>query len=124
MDIKKMLDEEIERSLSSIASMEQGSEGRKAAISELNQIHKLRIDEEKIQLDRESAFDEEREKTIQHRDQAIERCLKYGAIALELVVPIVAYSIWYRTGLKFEETGTVTSSMTKSLIAKMLPKKK
>lgn len=57
-------------------------------------------------------------------DQDIERYFRYGAMALELVLPIVAYGIWYHKGLKFEETGTVTSPMTKNLIARMLPKKK
>lgn len=57
-------------------------------------------------------------------EQGIERYFRYGAMALELVLPIVAYGIWYHKGLKFEETGTVTSPMTRNLIVRMLPKKK
>lgn len=57
-------------------------------------------------------------------DQGIERYFRYGAMVLDLVLPIVAYGVWYHKGLKFEETGTVTSAMTKNLIARMLPKKK
>ena len=35
---------------------------------------------------------------------------------------IFAYNFWYHKGLKFEETGTVTSGMIRNLQSKMLPK--
>lgn len=207
MDIKKMLDGEIEKSLSHIGTLAYGSDERDAAVSELIKLYKLRIDEtkneqdykkdcerqamerefhkadealkrEQMALDRELREAEEKLKRDQmqterkihaadetlkrdqmateiklhqadetlKRDQmamemdihnaeieskheilsgqVIERFCKYGTLALELIVPIVAYGTWYNRGLKFEETGTVTSPMTRNLISRMLPKKK
>lgn len=171
MDIKKMLDEEIDRLLSHIKTLGYETDERKAAISELDRLYKLRIEETKNeqtykmdcerraqerelrqademlkraqmaaerelhqadetlkrdQMAMERAFHEadDKSKREQLSDQGIERYFRYGAMVLELVLPIVAYGIWYRIGLKFEETGTVTSAMTKNLIVRMLPKKK
>lgn len=207
MDIKNLLDKEIERLLTHIETLAYGSDERKAAISELDRLYKLRIEEtkneqdykkdcerraqerelhqadetlkrdqmaqelklhdadkklkqEQMKTDRELHKAEEtlkrdqmaqerelhqadetlkRDQMAQERefheaddkskqellfDQGIERYFRYGAMALELVLPIVAYGIWYHKGLKFEETGTVTSAMTKNLIARMLPRKK
>lgn len=207
MDIKNLLDEEIERLLTHIKTLGYGSEERKAAISELDRLYKLKIEEtkneqdykkdcerraqerelheadealkraqleqelklhtadeklkrEQMKSDRELHKADEalkrdqmaaerelhqadealkRDQMAQERefheaddkskrellsDQGIERYFRYGAMALELVLPLVAYGVWYHKGLKFEETGTVTSAMTKNLIARMLPKKK
>lgn len=79
---------------------------------------------EQMAMEREFHQAEEVSKYDLLLDQGIERYFRYGAMALELVLPIVAYGIWYHKGLRFEETGTVTSPMTKNLIARMLPKKK
>ena len=171
MDIKNLLDEEIERLLTHIKTLGYGSEERKAAISELDRLYKLKIEETKneqdykkdcerraqerelheadealkrAQLEQELKLHQadealKRDQMAQERefheaddkskrellsDQGIERYFRYGAMALELVLPLVAYGVWYHKGLKFEETGTVTSAMTKNLIARMLPKKK
>lgn len=135
MDIKNLLDEEIERLLSHIKTLGFGADERDAAISELTRLYKLRIEETK----NEQEYEKDRERRAMERefheaddeskrellsDQGIERYFRYGTMALELVLPIVAYGVWYHKGLKFEETGTVTSAMTKNLIARMLPKKK
>lgn len=135
MDVKNLLDKEIERLLSHIETLEYGTDGREAAISELTKLYKLRIDEVKNEQDymkdcerqaMERAFHEadDQAKREQLSDQGVERYFRYGVMVLELVLPIAAYGMWYHKGLKFEETGTVTSPMTKNLIAKMLPKKK
>lgn len=78
---------------------------------------------DQMAMDREFHDADDESKREQLSDQGIERYFRYGAMALELVLPLVAYGIWYHKGLKFEETGTVTSAMTKNLIARMLPKK-
>lgn len=189
MAIKTMLDEEIERLLSHIASLSYGSDERKAAVSELDRLYKLRIEEtkneqeyqkdcerramerelhqaeetlkrdqmtaerelheadealkrdqmsterelhqadealkrEQMAMEKEFHQAEDQSKREQLSDQVVERYFRYGAIALELVLPIVAYGIWYNKGLKFEETGTITSSLTRNLVTKLLPKRK
>lgn len=116
MDNKKLLDAEIERLLAYIETLTYGTDERRDAVSELEKLYKLRIEDSKV----EQAYELDGEKLF---DQTIERYFKYGAMVLELIVPIIAYGIWYKTGLKFEETGSVTSPMTRNLMSKMLPKK-
>ena len=79
---------------------------------------------DQMAMEREFHEDDNKSKRELLFEQGIERYFRYGAMALELVLPIVAYGIWYHKGLKFEETGTVTSPMTRNLITRMLPKKK
>lgn len=35
----------------------------------------------------------------------------------------ICYDVWHRRGLKFEETGIVTSHWTRNLMSRMIPKK-
>lgn len=79
---------------------------------------------DQMSTERELHQAEDQSKREQLSDQVVERYFRYGAIALELVLPIVAYGIWYNKGLKFEETGTITSSLTRNLVTKLLPKRK
>ena len=117
MEVKNLLDEEIERMLSHIESMEYGTEAREAVIDELNKLYKLRIDEEKIRQEYEK-------ENVQKADQIIERRFRYGTMLLELIVPLLAYGRWYHKGLIFEKTNVVASPMVKNLLVKLLPRKK
>ncbi len=94
-----------------------------AAERELHQADET-LKRDQMAMEREFHAADDESKREQLSDQGIERYFRYGAMALELILPIMAYGIWYHKGLKFEETGTVTSPMTKNLIARMLPKKK
>ena len=49
--------------------------------------------------------------------------VKLGIELLSVIGPLVFYGIWMRRGLKFEETGTITSSIFKGLIGKFKPTK-
>ena len=42
---------------------------------------------------------------------------------LGIGLPLVGYGHWFRKGLKFEETGSITSSMMRNLINKFKTKK-
>lgn len=56
-------------------------------------------------------------------EQKLDRWVNLGMQVGLSMLSIVAYDIWNRRGLKFEETGTITSPMTRNLLSKMLPKR-
>ena len=63
-------------------------------------------------------------KETQTKEMALDRWVNLGLQVGLTLVGIFAYDRWYRRGLKFEETGTITSPMTRNLISRMLPNKK
>ena len=81
-------------------------------------------------LKRDQAAEEKaaRERGIQLKeaeldDRKTDRLFRAGIAMLELGVPLVCYGHWFRKGLKFEETGSITSSMMRNLINKFKTKK-
>lgn len=88
--------------------------------------HNRELDLKTVQTNSEvAAREQELEiKETQTRGMALDRWINLGLQVGLTLVGIVAYDCWYRRGLKFEETGTVTTPMTRNLISKMLPTKK
>ena len=115
-DIKHLLDEEIEAEFENLSSMEPGSDERAKATEDLAKLYKLRIDEIKAETERD-------DKKAQRKEVILDRCLNIGLQVGLTVGGWLVYDIWHRRGLKFEETGTITSPMTRNLVSRMLPKK-
>lgn len=140
MDYNKstnLLLDRIEEELRRIDSIED-EDSRRRAIDDLAVLYKLKIEEEKAifetddnskkwYLEKERIKNEERDLELrekQLKEQKTDRLANLGVqIGLSLL-SIVAYDIWNRRGLKFEEHGTITSPMTRNLLLKMLPKLK
>ena len=59
----------------------------------------------------------------QIQENRIDRFIKAGTAAAELVLPLVCYGIWMRKGFKFEETGSFTSTTFKNLLNRFRPTK-
>ena len=57
------------------------------------------------------------------RGEKIEKGIRYTLEGLAIIVPPLAYARLMKAGLKFEETGTVGNSWTRSLINKVRPDK-
>lgn len=134
-EIKMMLEEEIKSQIEELESLENGSDEKASAIDDLTKLYKLKIEEEKIQMefeekrnrlneDIESHEQEERFKKQQMDEQTKERYFRYGIAAAELILPLMFYASWMRKGFKFEETGTFTSRTFGGLINRFRPTKK
>ncbi len=67
---------------------------------------------------------DEQFKQRQFNDQVIDRYVRIGVAAAELVLPLVFYGVWMKRGLKFEETGTYTSQTFKNLFNRFKPTRK
>lgn len=151
-EINKLMDKEIVSQIKALGSLQSGSQEQTAAVKNLTAMYEARINEEKVKLDAEDkrekremdreqhcadealkksqAADEaaarERDlklKESQLEDQKIDRLMRVGVAMMELGLPLVCYGHWFRKGLKFEETGSITSSMMRNLINKFKTKK-
>ncbi len=151
-EINKLMDEEIVSQIKGLKSLQAGSQEQTAAVKNLTALYEARINEEKVQLDAEDkrekremdreqhradealkksqAADEkaDRERDLQLKeaqmeDQKVDRLMRAGIAMVEIGLPLVCYGHWFRKGLKFEETGSITSSMMRNLINKFKTKK-
>lgn len=134
-DIDELLSEEIAKEIRELNYLETGSKEKSAAIDDLTQLYKLRIEENKSVWDADDKFERramEKEtnardnevKRIQIAEQVKDRYFRVGIAAAELVLPLVFYGVWMKRGFKFEETGAFTSSTFKGLINRFRPTKK
>lgn len=140
-NIKDLLGAEIESEFKKISSLQEGSKEKSTAIEDLTKLYKLRIEEIKTEAD----FNEKRERREMERvhndeelsikerlellelkkvdEQIKDRYFKLGVAAAEIILPLIFYSTWMKRGLKFEETGTFTSTTFKGLFNRFRPTK-
>lgn len=65
--------------------------------------------------------------TIKLQQTKIQNYIQVAKIVAEtgaIITSLACYNAWYRTGLKFEETGSISSPWVRNLVNKMLPGKK
>lgn len=131
-DCKELLEERLVTEFEGLKTIEPGTAKHEQAVDNLVKLYKLKIEEDKAvnneklemrRLDNEEVnFEHSRvddaEKEKKHR---VMQYIGYGLQGLGIVVPLIAYGKWYRDGLEFEKTGTVTSSFLKNLIGKFRP---
>ncbi len=129
-EINKLMDEELKRQITSLTTLEPGSDKQTAAVKNLTALYEARINEDKILLDAEDkretramARSDFQLKEAEQEERKVDRLLHAGIALLEIGLPLVCYGHWFRDGLKFEETGSITSSMMRNLINKFRPKK-
>ena len=133
-EIRDLLGEEIGNEIEDLASLESGSEAKSKAVEDVAKLYRLRIEEIKAETEREDAQERaklERMKRddailseeLQCKNQKIDRWINVGLQVGLMIGGWIAYDIWQRRGLKFEEDGVITSPWTRNLMSKMFPKK-
>ena len=126
-NIKKLLDDEIKEEIESLSDLKDGSDEKSKAIDGVAKLYRLRIEENEAKAARkkeeEHRTDELIAKKEQRKDAFIDRCINAGLAILTTVGGWACYNHWYKRGLKFEETGTITSPQTRGLLSRLLPKK-
>ena len=134
-EIKKELEKEILKEIQDLSALESGSKEKDSAIENLATLYKLNIEEVKIEHDAiEKAYDrgsadETSVRDFKLRQQTLDESIKdrYFKLGLDvagLIVPIIFYGIWMGRGLKFEETGTFTSTTFRGLFNRFKPTQK
>ena len=127
MSIKTLLEVEIEDQFDKLSEMEKGSDEYKATVDSAIKLTDRMIELEKLEderLDKEQSrkFDSElklSEVKEDRKDRIIKNCISAAGIVLPIIV-----TVWgTKTSLKFEEEGTITTSIGRGFINKLLPKK-
>lgn len=127
MNIKTMLNEEIQSEFSELAKIEVGTEPYKTTVDGLTKLMDRVIEIDKIEAesyDRAEALEREHElKLKQMREDRIDRIVKNG-IAVGTALLGVGVTIWgTKATFEFEKEGTISSIMGRGFINKLFPKK-
>lgn len=125
-EIKELLVAEIREEFEQLRDVELGSDVYKSTVDGLAKLVDRQIEIEKMKFEHENEIkrqesDEELkvvQTVIDNRDRMFRNCMAVAGV----VVPSII-TIWGTvTTLKFEETGTVTTSMGRGFINKLLPR--
>lgn len=119
-----MIDDVIKEEIGNLSTLDTGSKEKTAAINDLKTLCEIQIEVEKVD---NAAYEKNEELDLKMRqlDQSkLDRWVNVGLQIGLTAASLLAYDIWYRRGLRFEETGSVTTPMTRNLINRMLPGRK
>lgn len=126
-EIDELLDEEIRNEIERLSYFESGSEEKLKAIKGIAELYKLKIDEYRASAEaidkEERRKSEDGLKSVELDDNKKDRLIKMCLAGAELVLPLIFYAVWMRRGLKFEETGTFTSTTFRGLFNRFRPTK-
>lgn len=116
LTMKKMLDEEYERTLAEVSQAKTGSDEAKWALQKLAELHKQmaedRMNDNKCCVEMQKVALEEREALLKEQQAKEGKLLTVVKIVIDgmaIVLPVWASWIWMSRGLQFEKTGTFTS---------------
>lgn len=117
------------QSLNDIEKLPNGKE-REDAIGALQKLANMRIEEKKVDQAQTEIENREIEsdrdwttKRASLRNQKIDRWVEVGLQVALTAGSLLAYNVWLNRGLRFEETGSITSPMTRNLLSRLLPRK-
>ena len=122
-----MLHEEIDSQFDGLEGIEIGSEAYRNAVDGLSKLMDREIEISKLQAEREDKLEsraiETRLKNRQLMDDKTDKIIRNGLTAAGLVVT-AGLTVWgtLKT-FKFEETGTITSSIGRGFIQRLTPRK-
>jgi hypothetical protein len=117
-----------------VSTLSSGSKEKSQAISDLCQLYRLRIEENKndddydVNANKRDADADVREREEAFRqsqlvEQVKDRYFRLGMDAAAIILPLVLYAVWMKKGFKFEETGTFTSTTFRGLFNRFRPTK-
>lgn len=125
-NIKTMLDTEIQGEFSELANIEVGTEPYKIAVNGVTQLLDRQIELKKIEIERDEKAEalemEMRLKSQQMRDDRADRIVKH-VMSLITIGASIGLTVWgTRTAIKFEETGTISTTVGRLFFNKIVPK--
>ena len=122
-EIREMLEEEIKDEFLELSELQAGSKEQAEAITNLAALYKLKIDDDKVQLEVEEKLNNEQLKLEDRIERNKDRYIRLGMEGAGIVLPLIFYAIWMRKGFKFEEKGTYTSTTFRGLFNRFRPTK-
>lgn len=126
MSVEHLLEQELEQELEELSKMDFGSDEYKATVDGVSKLMDRLNDSKKIELDiQEKAAAREQDAEIkmeQIKQEKRGRMHETMTTVAGIVIP-VAVTIWGTiTTLKFEETGTITTTSGKNFVNKLFKK--
>ncbi|MEG1523884.1 MAG: hypothetical protein RR475_02535 [Clostridia bacterium] len=112
-----LLDNAIEKEFQDITTLKSGSAEKVTAIDGVVKLCKLKNEE--TASERELKL-----KGQQLSEQVKDRWIKVAIAGAELIIPLIFYAVWIGLGLKFEETGSFTSTTFRGFFSRLKPTKK
>lgn len=122
-EIKGMLEEEIKGGIQELSDFQLGSKEKTEAITSLATLYKLKIDDDKVQLEIEEKLNNDQLKLEDRLERNKDRYIRLGMEAAGIVLPLIFYAVWMKRGFKFEENGTYTSTTFRGLFNRFRPTK-
>lgn len=116
--IKNMLMDEVGRDIEKLETFDPDSDEYKKVAENICRLHKLIMDEKDAENKFETMFYEQKRKDEAQTKDHIIQYLRIGVEAAGIGLPLIFYAVWMHKGFKFEETGTITSSVFKNLISR------
>ena len=125
-DMKDLLDDVIREEIQILTSLQSADE-KSSVIDCIVKLYKLRIEETKNESDSIEKFDARENEQLLKKEQFDHdkkmALIKIGLETMGIVLPLIFYGMWMKRGLKFEETGTFTSTTFRNLFGKFRPTK-
>lgn len=126
MKIENMLREEIQTEIEELGKLELGSDKYKSTVDGVTKLVDRVIEMEKIDIERQDRIDAREEETqIKMTEMNVDRkdrIIKNILTAAGIIIP-VGVTIWgTKVSLKFEETGTITTTSGRNFINKLFKK--
>lgn len=117
MSMVTKLNVEIEDKLDEISELDPATKEYSAAVDSVTKLMDRAIEIERLEM---SETQNENQMKEDRKSRLVKNCIDIGSIVLPLAV-----TVWgAKTSLKFEETGTVTTSVGRKFIDKLLAWKK
>ena len=118
---RELLDQVIEKEIRGLSDLQNGSKEKATAVESLSELYKLKLEETKIEQAKVEKSEEMDLKKKQFKSQGLDRWLNFGLSLGSTLIGVIAYDVWHRRGLRFQESGSITNPETKNLMSKMLP---
>ncbi len=127
MRIKSLLEEEIRKEIEILSKTQVNSEEHKAALDSVTKLTGQVIEFERVDNDKydkeETRYNEYKAKNAELEMERKDRLVKNWLTGVSIGTGFVITCVGTWATFKFEETGTVTSLLGRSFIARLLPKK-
>lgn len=116
MNMKTLLDVEIEEKTVALANLDPGSKEYNTAVDSITKLMDRRIELEKLETSEAQAEQQMRE---DRKSRFVKNLIDVGAIVLPLAV-----TVWgAKVSFKFEENGTITTAVGRKFMDKLISKK-
>jgi len=122
---RALLEERIESDFGELFNLDPQSKERAAMIEGIATLYKLKIEEDKIDVDfnkhNSSELIRQEQINIDYIERRKDRLVNIGLGIAGIIIPIGFYAKWMKRGFQFEKEGTFTSTTFRGLFSKFKP---